>query len=71
MLKYQDILTELFIKKPMFKIFRKIRWKLLDKGSAKGYLAYAGGESVLILMGILIEKALSAGYEDILLLVGK
>ncbi|MBX2873037.1 MAG: hypothetical protein KTR30_13075 [Saprospiraceae bacterium] len=38
----------------MLKFFRRIRRKLLDNGNLKNYLAYAVGEIVLVVIGILI-----------------
>jgi hypothetical protein len=38
----------------MLKFFRKIRQKLLAEGNLKNYLAYAIGEILLVVIGILI-----------------
>jgi len=38
----------------MIKIFRKIRFKLLEENSVIRYLLYATGEILLVIIGILI-----------------
>lgn len=42
------------IHRSMFRIFRRFREKLIRDGKAKSYVTYALGETVLIVIGILI-----------------
>lgn len=39
---------------PMLKFFRKLRWSLVSSGSIRKYLAYAFGEILLVMIGILL-----------------
>jgi hypothetical protein len=43
----------------MFKFFRKIRQNLIREGKAKGYLLYAFGEILLVVVGILIAPQIN------------
>ena len=45
-------------------IFRSIRRKLLDEGKLVRYLAYAVGEVVLIIVGILFALKINDWNED-------
>lgn len=46
------------------KIFRKIRQKLIQKGQVKSYLIYAVGETLLVVVGILIAFQISEWNEN-------
>ncbi|WP_224491118.1 DUF6090 family protein [Robertkochia flava] len=48
----------------MFRIFRKVREKLLRKGAIAAYLKYAIGEVVLIIMGIFLALQLNNWNEE-------
>jgi hypothetical protein len=47
----------------MLKFFRRIRRKLLDQGQLKSYLAYALGEMLLVMFGILLAIQVNNFYE--------
>lgn len=48
----------------MFKIFRKVRLKLLGEGNVNSYLLYALGEIALVVIGILIALQLDNWNEE-------
>lgn len=48
----------------MIKFFRKIRHKLLSEGKLKNYLAYALGEILLVMIGILLALQLNNWNEE-------
>ena len=43
----------------MFKLFRRLRRKLIAEGNLKRYLIYAMGEILLVVIGILIAVQLN------------
>ncbi|MBX2876554.1 MAG: hypothetical protein KTR30_30820 [Saprospiraceae bacterium] len=47
----------------MLKLFRRVRHKLLAKNRFSKYLLYAGGEIILVVIGILIAVQLNNGNE--------
>lgn len=48
----------------MFKLFRNLRRNLLDRNRTRTYLAYAGGEIVLVVIGILIALQINNLNEE-------
>ncbi len=48
----------------MFKFFRKIRRKLIDEGNLKRYLVYAIGETLLVMIGILLALQVNNANEN-------
>lgn len=50
--------------KPMIKLFRKIRQKLLQQNKVGSYLKYAIGEIVLVVIGILIALQINNWNES-------
>lgn len=48
----------------MIKFFRKIRRSLLSEGKTGKYLKYAGGEIVLVVIGILIALGINNWNEN-------
>ena len=48
----------------MLKFFRRIRKRLLDKGNLRKYLAYATGEVLLVVIGILIALQINNWNEN-------
>jgi len=48
----------------MFKLFRNLRRNLLDRNQTRKYLAYAGGEIVLVVIGILIALQINNLNEE-------
>ena len=48
----------------MIKFFRRIRRKLLDEGNLKGYVVYAFGEILLVVIGILIALQINNWNEE-------
>jgi len=49
----------------MIKIFRKIRYNLMEKNKTRKYLKYAIGEIILVVIGILIALSLNNWKEDL------
>ncbi len=47
----------------MFKIFQRIRLKLIDQGNLQKYLAYAVGEIILVVVGILLALQINSWNE--------
>ncbi|MBX2876551.1 MAG: hypothetical protein KTR30_30805 [Saprospiraceae bacterium] len=47
----------------MFKFFRQIRKRLLDGGKVNRYLVYAGGEILLVMIGILLALQINNANE--------
>ena len=48
----------------MIRIFRQIRRKLIEEGSVKSYIKYAFGETVLVVLGILIALQINNWNQD-------
>ena len=48
----------------MLKFYRRIRQKLIDEGNLKRYLIYAIGETLLVVLGILIALQINNWNED-------
>lgn len=47
----------------MFKIFQKVRLRLLDQGKFQKYLTYAAGEIILVVVGILLALQVNSWNE--------
>ena len=48
----------------MLKFFRRLRRNLLEEGSTKKYILYAGGEVLLVVIGILIALQINNWNEE-------
>ena len=48
----------------MIKFFRRIRQKLIDEGNLKGYVFYAFGEILLVVIGIVIALQIDNWNEN-------
>jgi hypothetical protein len=62
--KYTDFYFVLFYLQEMIAFFRKIRRSLIESSATRKYLIYAGGEIILVVMGILIALQINNWNED-------